>query len=100
MGAGVGLSCEKANRCDSSNGEEVTEFVACCGIFGLDVLRYQYNISLENLILKICWQSCPLMHINGYRNKTVRKRLGKQWNSGNDVLWVDVMPHNQIEVTH
>lgn len=72
----------------------------CCGIFGLDVLRYQYNISLVNLILKIFWQGCPLMHINWYRNKTVLKRLGKERHSGDDVLWVDVMPHNQIEVTH
>lgn len=40
------------------------------------------------------------MHINGDRNKTVLKRLGKERHSGDDVLWVDVMPHNQIEVTH
>ena len=66
----------------------------------MDALRYQYNICLENLILKIRWQGFPLMHINGYRNKTVRKRLGKERHSGDDVLWVDVMPHNQIEVTH
>lgn len=66
----------------------------------MDVLRYQYDIALENLILKICWQGCPLMYINGDRNKTVRKRLGKERHSGEDMLWVDGMPHNQIEVTH
>ena len=100
MGAGVVLSCEKATRCDSSNGGEEKKLVTCCGIFGIDVLRYQYNISLENLILKIFWHGCPLMHINGNRNKTIRKRLCKERDSGDDVLWVDVMPHNQIEVTH
>ena len=40
------------------------------------------------------------MHINGDRNKTVRECLGEEQHSSDDVLWIDVMPHNQIEVTH